>query len=121
VRGVPSGDTVVFVTDPARAIATGHGQGVYHTVSGARQQSGYVAATAHAQVTAYRHAGGGLVFAAGTNQWGLGLEPACYLDGYAGAPTSGARIPALSQLTYNVLSAMGARARTISAAPEIVA
>jgi hypothetical protein len=121
VRGVPPGDTVHFATDPARAIRTGHGQGVYHTVSGARQHSGYVAATAHAQATAYRHAGGGLVFAAGTNQWGLGLEPTCYLGSYAGAPGSGARIPALSQLTYNVLSAMGARARTVSAAPEIVA
>ena len=91
--------------DPARTVAAGQGVGIYHTVPGARQHSGYVEATAHAQVSAYQHAGGGLVFAAGTNQWGLGLEPTCYLGGYAGAPTHGVRIPALSQLTYNVLSA----------------
>ena len=122
VRGQPAGDSVRFATDPARAIAAGRGLGVYHTVTGARQRSGYVEADAHAQTTAYRHAGGGLVFAAGTNQWGLGLEPVCYLDGgYAGAPRDGERLRPLSQLTYNVLGAMGARARGLATAPEIVA
>ncbi len=38
-----------------------------------------------------------------------------------GGPRDGARIPALGQLTYNVLTAAGARARTPQAAPEIVA
>jgi hypothetical protein len=121
VRDLPSGTTVRFAAPPASAIAEGRGVGVYHTVAGARQRSGYVEADAHAQVTAYQHEGGGLVFAAGTNQWGLGLEPACYLGGYAGAPSDGARLRPLSQLTYNVLSAMGARATTLTAAPEIVA
>lgn len=121
VRGVPAGDTVRFRSDPARTIAAGRGLGVYHTVKGVRQHSGYVQANARAQATAYSHAGGGLVFAAGTNQWGLGLEPVCYLGGYEGSPSAGARLPALSQLTYNILGSMGARAHTLAAAPEIVA
>jgi hypothetical protein len=122
VRGQPAGESVRFDSDPAGAVAAGHGLGVYHTVTGPRQRSGYVEADAHAQTTAYRHAGGGLVFAAATNQWGLGLEPACYLDGgYAGAPRDGERLRPLSQLTYNVLHAMCARAHGLAAAPEIVA
>jgi hypothetical protein len=119
VRGQPSGDTVRFESAPAATIAAGNGVGVYHTVAGSRQHSGYVDADAHAQVAAYRHAGGGLVFAAGTNQWGLGLEPTCYVGAYAGAPRDGVRLKPLSQLTYNVLSAMGARAHTLASAPEI--
>lgn len=121
VRGQPAGETVRFASPPARTIAAGHGTGVYHTVPGARQHSGYVEASAHAQVAAYTHAGGGLVFAAGTNHWGLGLEPTCYIGSYAGAPRDGARLKPISQLTYNVLNAMGARARSLASAPEIVA
>jgi hypothetical protein len=121
VRGQPAGDSVRFASAPGPTIAAGHGVGVYHTVAGSRQHSGYVEANAHAQVAAYQHAAGGLVFAAGTNQWGLGLEPTCYAGSYAGAPRDGVRLKPLSQLTYNVLSAMGARARSLASAPEIVA
>ena len=117
----PRATTVRFESDPASTVAAGRGAGVYHTVKGARQHSGYVGSQrprAGRGLPARRRRAG---VRRRDEPVGARARARVLPGGYRGAPSRGARLPALSQLTYNILGAMGARSRSLAAAPEIVA
>jgi hypothetical protein len=105
----------------------------------------YVPGAAVVTSTIYRARSGALVFDAATDQWAWGLEPVGYVDAtgfertvsrlhlraalnrmgitratYTGPPNAGAEIPAVAQLTYNILAAMGARPALPRASPALV-
>ena len=80
----------------------------------------YLPGPAVAMSTAYRAPSGALVFNAGTSQWAWGLEPNGYIGRYTGAPNAGREIPAVAQLTYNILAAMGAAPASPRASPLLV-